>query len=62
MASAGLGWSVLPQSMCHDADLVCLPIKGVTLSRRLGLVRHQKRTLSNAAREMMNLLAEQADS
>ncbi|MFC1764245.1 LysR family transcriptional regulator substrate-binding protein [Planctomycetota bacterium] len=61
MVSAGLGWSVLPQSMCQDPELVCLTVKGIKLSRSLGLVRHHKRTLSNAAREMISLFARHAD-
>ncbi|MFC1764241.1 LysR family transcriptional regulator [Planctomycetota bacterium] len=61
MVTAGLGWSVLPQSMSQDPELVCLTVKGIKLSRSLGLVRHRKRTLSNAAREMINLLAHHSD-
>jgi DNA-binding transcriptional LysR family regulator len=61
MVSAGLGWSILPESMCQDPDLVCLNVKGIRLARSLGLVRHQQRTLSNAAREMIALLEQQAD-
>jgi DNA-binding transcriptional LysR family regulator len=61
MVTAGLGWSILPRSMCQDPELVRLEVKGITLARRLGLVRHRKRTLSNAAREMIALLEGQAD-
>lgn len=61
MVTAGLGWSILPHSMCHDPELTCFTVKGIKLSRSLGLVRHHKRTLSNAAREMMALLTSNAD-
>ena len=50
----GLGWSVLPATMV-DADLQVLdtPLK---LARQLGLVQHTRRTPSNAAMTMVELL------
>jgi DNA-binding transcriptional LysR family regulator len=47
MVSIGLGWSILPESMCSD-DLVRLPVTHLQLHRRLGMVTHQSRVLSNA--------------
>ena len=44
----GLGWSVLPRSML-DKDLIALPIRELSLERELGVVWHEKRTLSAAA-------------
>lgn len=44
----GLGWSVLPRSML-DKDLIALPIRELQLTRELGVVWHEKRTLSAAA-------------
>ena len=44
----GLGWSVLPRSML-DKDLIALPIRELLLERELGVVWHEKRTLSAAA-------------
>lgn len=58
LVTVGLGWSVLPQSMINETDLVVMRVEGITLARCLGVVRHEKRTLSNAAREMMNMLTE----
>lgn len=55
MVSIGLGWSVLPVSML-SADISRLDIQGVEFERLLGVVSHQHRTLSNAARIMMELL------
>lgn len=55
MVSIGLGWSVLPVSML-SADISRLDIQGVEFERLLGVVTHQHRTLSNAARMMMGLL------
>jgi len=48
MVSVGLGWSVLPTSMVDD-QIAEIPIKNIYLERKLGVVTHSKRTLSNAA-------------
>lgn len=55
MVGVGLGWSVLPRSMVDD-ELVALKIRGMKLIRELGIVRHQARTLSNAASAMIETL------
>lgn len=55
MVSVGLGWSVLPRSMLSD-DLRVLTIRDIHLSRRLGVVWHGARTLSNAANAMLKQL------
>ena len=54
LASIGLGWTLLPVSM-KDKDLVQLDIKGLSVTRSLGIVTNQQRTLSNPARAMMEL-------
>ena len=54
LATAGLGWSLLPKSM-NDASLKVLDI-GVRMSRELGLVIHGRRSLSNAASELKSLI------
>ena len=56
LVSVGLGWSVLPSSMTDDGTLVMLQVKGINMRRTLGVVRHEKRTLSNAARELIAML------
>jgi len=56
MVSIGLGWSILPQSMC-DSDLHRLTIPGLSLSRELGIVTHIDRTLSNAANALVDLIS-----
>lgn len=48
MVSVGLGWSVLPASML-DGQIRALNIEQVKLTRTLGVVRHKKRSFSNAA-------------
>lgn len=55
LVSVGLGWSVLPQTMV-DRQLRTLPVRGLHLQRTLGVVQHRERTLSNAARAMIELL------
>jgi len=54
LASIGLGWTLLPVSM-KDRELVQLNIKDLSVSRSLGIVTNQQRTLSNPARAMMEL-------
>ncbi len=52
MVSIGLGWSVLPVSMLtHDISI--MNISGIEFERQLGVVSHQHRTLSNAAKMLL---------
>jgi len=55
LVSIGLGWSVLPENMLN-AELKVLKIAKLYVSRKLGLVWHPGRTLSNAAQMMMDML------
>jgi DNA-binding transcriptional LysR family regulator len=56
MVSVGLGWSVLPTTLIDD-QMQILDIKGLpALSRDLGLIRHQRRSLSNAAQAFLELV------
>lgn len=55
MASIGLGWSLLPRSLIDDS-LHEFKVRGVQLERKLGVAHHGARTLSNAARRMIELL------
>ena len=61
MVEVGLGWSVLPESLC-SATLVALPVSATHLSRELGLVRHRSRQLSNAARAFAAHLRTEKDA
>ena len=54
LAEAGLGWSLLPHTMV-EPPLIALDVKELELVRQLGIVIHKDRSLSNAAKEMMNL-------
>jgi len=53
LVSIGLGWSLLPGTLLKDGDFKILEIEELQLTRALGVVRHRKRTLSNAARAML---------
>jgi len=55
MVRIGLGWSLLPETMI-DGDLSRLPISNDPIHRPLGLIYHRDRTLTNAARELVNML------
>lgn len=55
MASVGLGWTVLPRSM-RDSTLVSLPLRDAKLQRSLGVVYHEGRSLSRAARAFIDVL------
>lgn len=55
MVSVGLGWSSLPQTMLNE-ELLSIPVKGLTLERRLGTATHKKRSLSTAAEAFITLL------
>lgn len=55
MSSIGMGWAVLPRSII-DHELKILKIKGVSLSRQLGLIHLSERTLNNAAIAFLNML------
>lgn len=58
MVSIGLGWSVLPRTLV-ESPLVELPLRDHTLVRQLGVVTHRQRSLSNAARALLDLLTEE---
>jgi DNA-binding transcriptional LysR family regulator len=55
LAGIGLGWSVLPESML-DSTLTRLKVPRLRLHRELGLVWHQRRTLSGAAQALMRMM------
>ncbi len=58
LVSVGLGWSILPSSMLTN-DLYSISDKNATLSRTLGVVQHEYRTLSNASKALLSLLKPQ---
>jgi len=60
MVNVGLGWSVLPDSMC--TGLNTLEVECADMSRTLGCVIHPARALSNAARAFYEVVCAAADS
>jgi len=59
LVSTGLGWSLLPKTLIAD-DIQEIKIPKVKLQRELGVVTHEKRSLSNAAQAMIRLCGESA--
>jgi DNA-binding transcriptional LysR family regulator len=57
LATIGLGWSALPRTMIDDG-LRVVQIEKIKIYRRLGLVTHGGRTLSNAAQAMIRIIRE----
>lgn len=56
MVSVGLGWSVLPSSLI-DEDMHILSVPELpAISRDLGLIYDQRRSLSNAAQAFLDLV------
>ena len=55
LVSVGLGWSILPAQMCGK-EMHYLKIPELQLKRELGLVWHGRRTLSNAAQALKEIL------
>ncbi len=59
LVGSGLGWSLLPERLM-DEQVQALPINELQLSRKLGVVTHQQRSLSHAGRKMIALCSEEA--
>jgi DNA-binding transcriptional LysR family regulator len=57
LAAIGLGWSALPRTMI-DGGLKVVQIKKMEIRRELGIVTHEKRTLSNAGQAMIRIIRE----
>ncbi len=53
LVATGLGWGLLPRTMLDNPDIEVLNISDLHPSRVLGIVTHRQRTLSNAARAML---------
>lgn len=58
LVSVGLGWSLLPASMLDD-QLIRLPWPSQSIKRSLGIIHLRERTLSNAARALLEILDNQ---
>lgn len=60
MVSIGLGWSVLPASLI-DKQLAAINVNQLDVSRDLGCIYHQGRTLSKAAQAFIDSLRQFQD-
>ncbi len=54
MVEVGMGWSLWPDNMLDD-DLKPRQGRNIVVERKLGIVRHPQRTLSNAARAFIDI-------
>ncbi|MCG7994424.1 MAG: LysR family transcriptional regulator [Candidatus Thiodiazotropha taylori] len=61
MTSIGLGWSLLPEILLEEGQILKLKVAELQLSRSLGIVTHRKRTLSNVANAMRQQLLAQSN-
>ncbi|MBW9270297.1 MAG: LysR family transcriptional regulator [Candidatus Thiodiazotropha sp. (ex. Lucinisca nassula)] len=61
MTSIGLGWSLLPEILLEEGQILKLEVPELQLSRSLGIVTHRKRTLSNVANAMRQQLLAQSN-
>ncbi|MFB9885399.1 LysR family transcriptional regulator [Balneatrix alpica] len=59
MVEIGLGWSLLPATLCQGLQL--LPLLDPPLSRELGYIRHQERSQSSAAQAFIRLIKQHQD-
>jgi DNA-binding transcriptional LysR family regulator len=59
LTATGLGWSCLPRTLIDDA-LKVIQIEKVRVRRTLGIVTHEGRTLSNAARALIDVVRSSA--
>lgn len=57
MVSVGLGWSILPTTLI-DEHMQILNVPEANLQRELGVIKHQKRSLGNAAKAFYRVLEE----
>jgi DNA-binding transcriptional LysR family regulator len=60
LAAIGLGWSALPRTMIDEGLKVVQIEKGV-IRRELGIVTHEKRTLSNAGQALIRIIRDTAN-
>jgi DNA-binding transcriptional LysR family regulator len=55
MVSIGMGWSILPQTLINS-QIKVIDTLSTPITRQLGCVWHQQRSLSNAAEALIKLL------
>ncbi len=60
MVGVGMGWGLLPENLLEHEGEPTMPAgaREITVERELGIVRHPRRTLSNAARAFIECCRE----
>ena len=59
LVGAGFGWTLIPQTLLDDSiESIKLSNKNIFFERKLGVVLHRKRSLSNAATAMLEMVSE----
>ncbi|MEH6458139.1 MAG: LysR family transcriptional regulator [Cocleimonas sp.] len=62
LVGAGLGWTLLPKTLLDESVReIVLDKQNIVFERELGIVIHRKRSLSNAAKAMQQILDESRD-
>lgn len=62
LVGAGLGWTLLPRTLLDDSVReIVLDKQSIVFERELGVVVHRKRSLSNAAKAMQQILNKSQD-
>lgn len=57
LVGAGFGWTLIPQTLLDESvEEIELENKGLVFERELGVVLHRKRSLSNAAKAMLEMV------
>jgi len=56
LVTIGLGWAVLPQTLLDTSELIQLTVDCPAIIRRLGIIHHRNRRLSNASKAFLQLL------
>ena len=63
LVGAGLGWTLLPKTLLDDSVReIKLEKQDMVFERELGIVVHRKRSLSNAAKAMQQILVQQSQT
>jgi DNA-binding transcriptional LysR family regulator len=55
LVGIGIGWSVLPRTML-DSSIVAVKVSGLSMHRELGVIWHERRTLSGGGHALLKQL------
>ena len=61
LVGAGFGWTLLPQTLLDESvEEILVSVLGMRFERKLGAVLHRKRSLSNAAKAMLEMVVKRS--